>query len=159
MPVYKKSKGKTDDKRRGHGEGSIFPIRDKDGNIVRWSAAIDVGIVKGKRKRRTVYAKTRAEVQQKLRALQRKLEQRVDLSKQNSTIAAFLQLWLDEAIRPHRRSTTLKSYADAVRLYINPHLGKCKLGKLTPEMVQQWINTLTEVGIRRSMLGQSFNGH
>ncbi len=44
-------------RRRGHGEGTI--VQRSDG---RWMAQIDLGYVDGKRKRKTVYGKTRKEV-------------------------------------------------------------------------------------------------
>ncbi len=47
--------------RRGHGEGSIY--RRPDG---RWTATIDLGWQGGRRRRKFLYGKTRAEVAKKL---------------------------------------------------------------------------------------------
>jgi integrase len=47
--------------RRGHGEGSIRKRADG-----RWEATIDLGFDDGKRKRLSVYARTRREVVDKL---------------------------------------------------------------------------------------------
>jgi len=48
-------------RRRGHGEGSIY--RRPDG---RWAATIDLGWQGGKRRRKFLYGKTRAEVARRL---------------------------------------------------------------------------------------------
>ena len=48
-------------RRRGHGEGAIF--QRKDG---RWVASVDYGWVNGKRTRKDLYGRTRAEVREKL---------------------------------------------------------------------------------------------
>jgi integrase len=54
--------------RRGHGEGSIY--RRLDG---RWTATIDLGWQGGRRRRKFLYGKTRAEVAQKLAVEERLL--------------------------------------------------------------------------------------
>ena len=57
--------------RRGAGEGSIF----KDPHSGRWRALLDVGEdASGRRSRRKVSGRTRAEVAAKLRGLQRDVE-------------------------------------------------------------------------------------
>jgi integrase len=48
-------------RRRGHGEGSIY--RRSDG---RWAAMVDLGWHAGKRRRKFLYGRTRAEVAKKL---------------------------------------------------------------------------------------------
>lgn len=52
-------------KRRGHGEGAI-PRNDG-----RWCASVNLGHLNGKRQRKVIYGKTRKEVAEKLRHLQR----------------------------------------------------------------------------------------
>jgi hypothetical protein len=57
--------------RRGSGEGSIF----KDPNNGRWRALIDVGAdASGRRQRKKVSGRTRAEVLLKMREVQRDAE-------------------------------------------------------------------------------------
>ena len=53
-------------RRRGHGEGSVY--KREDGV---WCASVDLGVVNGKRKRKMVYGKTRKEVAEKLKVVQR----------------------------------------------------------------------------------------
>ena len=58
-------------KRRGQGEGSIYPqTTDASGKVTRWAAYVNLGTVAGKRKRVYVYGSTRKEVADKLRKLQ-----------------------------------------------------------------------------------------
>ncbi|MCG8626179.1 MAG: site-specific integrase, partial [Proteobacteria bacterium] len=55
--------------RRGHNEGTIY--KRKDG---RWCAQVSLGIVNGKKKRKSVYGKTRKEVSDRMRAIQADLQ-------------------------------------------------------------------------------------
>ena len=80
-------------KRRGHGEGSIY--RRKDGV---WSAAVDLGNKDGKRRRKVVYGKTQAEVRDRLRELQWKLNVGVAPPPERLTVGAFLNVWLEELL-------------------------------------------------------------
>ena len=56
-------------RRRSHGEGSIYPIRDRSGRVRRYGAGISLGHTNGRRLRRVVTGRDQAEVQQKLDAL------------------------------------------------------------------------------------------
>jgi integrase len=96
-------------KRRGHGEGSIH-LRD-DG---RWCAVIDLGIINGKRKRKYIYGETRKAVQEQLRALQREQEAGVRLDAARQSVKQFLERWIADSIRPHRRPKTVDSYVQIV---------------------------------------------
>ncbi len=77
--------------RRGAGEGSIF----KDQRTGRWRALLDVGEdASGRRRRRKVSGRTRAEVAAKLRELQRDVEDGVSSSGRQITVAALCEDWL-----------------------------------------------------------------
>ena len=110
----------------------------------RWRSAISITDAAGKRRRREVYGKTRAEVVKRIKALQQQQSQGVNLVLKQPTVAAFLQLWLDQAIAPNRKARTLESYEDTRRLYINPSLGGVFLHELTPPRVQAWVNALNK---------------
>jgi integrase len=131
-------------KRRGHGEGSIH-LRD-DG---RWCAVIDLGIINGKRKRKYIYGETRKAVQEQLRALQREQEAGVRLDAARQSVKQFLERWIADSIRPHRRPKTVDSYVQIVQLYLVPAIGHHALSALTPAHVQSMINALHAGGGRR----------
>lgn len=130
-------------KRRGHGEGAIYQ-RESDGL---WCTSIDLGFVNGKRKRKVIYGKTRREVAEKLKALQREQLQGVNLAAEPLTVGAFLDRWLAEVVVVRNRPRTHASYSDTVRLYIKPHLGTTLLTKLAPEQVQGMLNALNAQGL------------
>jgi integrase len=127
-------------KRRGKGEGSIFQ-RESDGL---WVTTVNLGIIDGKRTRKTIYGRTRKEVVAKLKELQQKQHQGLTLSGEQLTIKDYLAHWLEQVIKPHRRPRTYRSYADTIRLHIVPRLGHYHLDKLTPAHVQAMINDLAE---------------
>lgn len=116
--------------RRGRNEGSIR-YRDSDG---RWEATISLGDGSGRRK--SFYAKTRAEVARKLAAALRDVEQGVPLADERQSVALYLASWLatlestvDEATYLHHESN--------VRLHLVPRLGRVRLARLSAQHVQQ----------------------
>jgi integrase len=121
-------------RRRGNNEGTVF--QDKDG--VWWAQLTPDD--RGKRPKRR--AATQREAQEKLRELMRQRDKGVNLSAKQLTVAAFMELWLAEVIKPQRKPRTYENYHQYVRLYIIPYLGDIRLNKLTPARIQSWINEL-----------------
>jgi integrase len=117
-------------KARGRrGQGSIFEYRGG------WRGAISWVDPNGKRCRRTVTAKNRADVRRELDKL------RVDLDRgltppATTTVGAFLASWLD-ASRQRIRHSTWRGYDSCVRVYLTPRIGRVKLGKLAPADVER----------------------
>jgi integrase len=112
--------------RRGRGENSIYPDGD------RWRGSIDLGYdANGKRLRKKVSGRTRAEVAEKLdelRALQRK---GMPLPNDKLTVEAFLDQWLAATVPGTVAPKTLDNYEDIARLYLKPFIGRKQLTKLT----------------------------
>src|SRR5262244_1117702 len=128
--------------RRGHHEGSIY--KRSDG---RWAATVTVGYENGKRKRKSFYGETRKEVQEQLTKALVDLQQGLPLPNERLSVGAFLSRWLEESVQPTKRPKTYTSYAQLVRLYLEPTLGHKVLAKLTAPDVQAVINRLLEVGL------------
>ncbi|MBF6613856.1 MAG: site-specific integrase, partial [Chloroflexi bacterium] len=63
------------------------------------------------------------------------------------TLGQFLATWLEDSVRPTVRPKTYDSYAQVVRLYIEPELGRVQLGKLTPQQIQHLLNKLLKMGL------------
>ena len=130
-------------KRRGNGEGSIY--RRKDG---KWCAVLTIGHDQnGKRKRRYLYGRTKAEVLEKIHALRG--DQRAGLVVEASRVRVgeFAQNWLENVARLRVRITTLSTYETQVRLHIVPHLGGIRLNQLTPLHLQAWQATLERIRV------------
>ena len=120
--------------RRNNGEGSL--THREDG---RW-----MGRLSHEGQRVTVYGVTKAEVQRKIRDLQRKQDQHLPLVSSQTTLRDYLGTWL-ETMRHQVRPKTVVDYAAVIRNHINPALGNIRLGKLTPEHIDRaWAEALRE---------------
>lgn len=129
--------------RRGHGEGSIYR-RESDG---KWCCVVDLGRVNGKRKRKTIYGRTRKEVAEKLKAVLRDQQQGLPIAVARQTVGLFLERWLAEVARPTLRDSTYASYQSKITLYILPTLGTTQLSALTPQHVQTMMIVMRERGL------------
>lgn len=112
-------------RRRGIGEDSVY----RDG--ARWRGAISLGYdANGRRIRKKVSGRTRAEVIGKLR----KLRQQVDsgaVPDDRLTVGAFLDRWLTVNLPGTVAESTEDDYNDTIRLHLVPAIGRKRLTKLT----------------------------
>lgn len=131
--------GKTTRPRRG----AIYQ-RESDG---RWCANVDLGWQNGKRQRRVVYGKTRKEVAEKLRALQRDQAAGVNLTSHQQTVKQFLEQWLEETVKRQARVRTHAKYTQDITHHVIPAIGQIQLSKLTPDHVQKMLNRLADQGL------------
>ncbi len=129
-------------RKRGQGEGNIY--RRADG---RWAARVSVGYRNGKRARRWVYGKTRADVADKLRTAIQAHEQGLLPQPARQTVEQFLNRWLAESAKPRLRPRSFASYAQVIQSHISPHLGRTPLQKLAPQHVQAWLNFVHAGGL------------
>jgi len=126
--------------KRGNGEGTI--CRRKDGL---YTAAL---MVDGRRK--WVYGKTEREVRLKLLALQNLAARSGNLPQPGKrTVSDLLDAWL-EAVAPTLKPSTLESYRKVANAYILPLIGKVRLNRLTPDVVQRLITPLQQQGKART---------
>lgn len=136
-------------RRRGSGEGAVY---ERDG---RWCATVTIGYDEhGRRRRRTISARTKTEVLEKLTKLQ---GQRIDGTLTEAvrmSLAQWLAHWQRTTAKRRVKSGTLESYEGLARLHINPHLGGVGLAKLTPAHLEAWMTELERIGVgsrRRQM--------
>ena len=116
--------------KRGNGEGSIYKRADG-----RYAAA--ASLQAGKRK--TVYGRTRTEVQEKLVRLQRDQQLGAPVADERMTVGRLLTDWLDSSIAPSKRANTVSAYSSWVNNHIIPGLGRVKVARLTPQMVERFL--------------------
>jgi integrase len=127
-------------RRRGHGEDSIY----KDGD--RWRGAISLGYdAMGRRVRKKVSGRTRAEVAGQLRKLRQWVDQGT-VPDDSLTVKAFLNRWLAVNLPGSVRESTEDDYNDTARLHLIPPLGQKRLGKLTVADVDQLWKAKREAG-------------
>lgn len=135
--------------RRGNTEGTIH--RRKDG---RWAAALSLGYQGGKRRRRSFYGKTRAEVARKLQEAQRTIGDGGILPGEQQTVETLLETWLKDSAAQKVRPRTLQRYQEIARLHITPALGSIKLNKLGPAHVEAMLNEALAEGASARSLAQ-----
>lgn len=129
-------------KRRGRDEGSIY--QRKDGL---WCTSVSAGYdAKGKRRRRTVYGKTKAEVRDKLRELQTSATLGILTDADRLTVAEYLSRWLENMIKPKVETNTFNRYEQHVRLHLLPHIGTVRLNKLTALHIEQLYADMKKAG-------------
>lgn len=116
------------EKRRLKGEGTIHQ-RKSDG---RWLYIADLGWIGGKRRRKTVSARTLKELRPKIKALNAEVAAgRTDGDK--VTLAAWLAYWMKAA---ELRDTTRRTYAGYIEKWITPKYGTVALADLQTEHVR-----------------------
>jgi integrase len=91
------------------------------------------------RRRHSVYAKTRKEAQERLRAALTAADHGVRPSVSRVTVAAWLEEWMTTSVEPRCRPSTVVSYRSTVARYIIPAIGRVPLSKLEPTDVQRML--------------------
>jgi integrase len=110
--------------KRGNGEGSI--TRRKDGlYMARYMVETATGA-----KRKAVYAKTRKEVSEKLRAAMVDASKGITADGGPKTMGAFLTSWLENSVRGSVRKSTYDRNESLCRVHLIPALGQKKLKTL-----------------------------
>jgi integrase len=132
---------------RGKGEGTI--TRRSDG---RWAAAIDLGWINGRRRRKFFYAKTRAEVATRLidEVAARNNGGVTPIGRR--TVAQQMRAWIESIRPPSVRPRTWQSYETLSRVHIEPEVGQIQLTKLTHEAIQSLLNKKLRAGKLRAGL-------
>jgi integrase len=128
-------------KRRGRGEGSIFPYKGG------YAAQVTIGYdpETHKQRRKTVYGNTKKEVQDKLRDLQnQKADRTLDTSKM--TVKQFLEYWLAHAVEDAIDEGTVDLYRARVHQHIVPFVGSVRLDRLTDRVIDQFLLDLKDKG-------------
>jgi integrase len=133
-------------KRRGRSEGSIFQRGDGQ-----WVGSVSLGYDgAGKRKRRTVYGESKAEVQHKLRALQASADAGTLPDAGRLTVGEYMTRWLENTARQKVGPRTYQRYEQLVRLHVNKHLGGVRLAKLSALHVENFYAEMLRLGYTAS---------
>jgi integrase len=130
-------------RRRGRNEGGIYERSDGV-----WCASLSLGYdEQGKRRRKTVYGQTKAEVQEKLRQLLNGAADGRLCDAGRLTVSAYLARWLENTAKLKVRVGTWTRYEQLIRLRINPHIGGVQLAKLSPIHIEQLFANLERKGV------------
>jgi integrase len=130
-------------KRRANGEGSIY--RRPDG---KWCASYTVGYDdNGKRKRRYLYGRTKADVLEKLDELRSDARAGLAVEPNSLTVSEYAEHWVEDVASRRVRTTTLVNYKRLVKLHVTPHIGGIRLTRLSPLHLQSWHAKLERAGV------------
>jgi integrase len=129
-------------KKRGQNEGSIF--QRKDG---RWCGILSLGWENGRRKRKSYYGATAAEVQKQLLKARSDHSRGLPVRTERQTVEQFLTHWLEHTIKPNARPRSYDSFEIIVRRHIVPEVGRARLEKLTPQQVQELVDRKLKSGL------------
>jgi len=129
---------------RANGEGSIYQrASDK-----RWLGAVTVGVdANGRPKRKIVSAKSRAEAVQKMRKLQRQLDDGLPAPDTSMTVTHLVDRWLDDVNRHQVSASTTNNYRAMAEHHIKPAIGKKKVANLTTADVDRFLSKKTDDGL------------
>ena len=100
----------------------------------------------GKQVQRTVTAKTKAEVVQKIKELSHAVDTGTYVEPSKITVSEWLDDW-QKTYLVNVKASTAYTYGRDIDKYINPTLGDIPLQKLTKPIVQRWINELLHRGL------------
>ena len=127
--------------KRGNGEGGISCR--KDGlYMARYTSQTPTGP-----KRKTLYGKTRREVDEKLTKAKVDRDGGLVFDADNLKLGEYLERWLADSVRDTVRPTTFERYEQIVRLHIRPVLGKVKLKNLTSAHVRGLYREKLDAGL------------
>jgi integrase len=120
---------------RAKGEGSVFFAADR--NLYIGRIPLPPG-PDGKRRRKEVTAKTKADLLKKMSALKKQLEQQGDLHTATLTVNQWLDYWMREVVTPTRRPKTAASYRSNLK-WVREAIGKMRLPDVKPEHIRRVI--------------------
>ncbi|HEY9476218.1 MAG TPA: site-specific integrase [Mycobacteriales bacterium] len=128
-------------KRRGAGEGTVFQIPNG-----RWRAELDLGMVDGRRRRKTAIRKTQREAQAWL-AQAREAKNTGGLVSRTPSLGEWFECYLTEVAPNRVRASTLSNYRRDFERHIQPGLGGIRLDALGPEHLIRFYNRKTAEGM------------
>lgn len=127
-------------RRRGNREGSI---RRRRSGLWEGSYRARDGV------RRSVYAKTRTEVAERLReAITADDRGHRPQRGRAPTVTDWMATWMETAVRPNRRPRTIRFYEQTLRLYVLPAIGTIRLDRLEPIDISLMIGRLGHLSPR-----------
>src|SRR3712207_6393375 len=128
--------------KRGNGEGGITRHKKSGLYMARYTVQTAAGP-----KRKTLYNKTRREVDEKLTKAKADRDGGLIFNADNLKLGEYLGRWLTDSVRDTVRPTTFERYEQMVHLHIRPVLGKVKLKNLTSAHVRGLYRQKLDAGL------------
>ena len=124
--------------RRNAGEGVIY--QDKNRGL--WIYQVSYKDSEGVRKRKKFAAKTKREAMEKGKTFLNEQNQGLDVSRQDVTVAEWIDECMENYVKPRIRPRTYEKYLSSIKNYILPKFGKFKLSELEASSLQKHFNSL-----------------
>src|SRR4028119_1172275 len=105
--------------RRGNGEGTVYPRKNKDGRIIGYRGSYWVQTDKGP-KRHYVSGDTKTAAMKELRKATADRDGGLVFDAQNLKLGEYLRRWIEDSVKDTVRSTTYERYEQIVRKHIAP---------------------------------------
>jgi integrase len=129
-------------KKNGNGEGGISRHKKSGLYMARYTVQTPTGP-----KRKTLYGKTRREVDEKLTKAKANRDDGLVFDADNLTVGRYLERWLTDSVRDTVKATTYESYERIIRVHVVPTLGRVKLDKLNPLHLQSLYREKLDSGL------------
>jgi integrase len=143
-------------KSRGNGEGSVYPVKRKNG--VSYACAIDD--INGTSKVKTFKTKKEAEKYRTTQYASKLKGVVTTVVHPNMPITDFLLEWVES--KYELEITTKDNYRKAIKNWISPHIGKIPLGKLSPRTLDNLFHKISNLAggsqrVVHTVLKQAFD--
>lgn len=130
-------------KKRSHGDGGLYELKARG----LWRGVVDVGFhPDGRRKQRSVTARTKTEARAKLEELRKEIAEFGAPLDKTMTVEAWAQRWLRDVCEPQMKPKALQGYESAVNHWIVPTLRKKRVSALRPSDVRAVTLAVTDAG-------------
>src|SRR5919107_4641392 len=131
--------------KRGNGEGSIYPYKNKAGKVIGYRGSYWIHTAEGP-KRRYISGKRREDVRDRLA---KALADRADglvFDAGSTTTGEYLTRWLSDSVRGTVQGSTYRSYGRVVDGHLVPGVGRMKLAKLRPDHIRRLYRSMLDAG-------------
>lgn len=132
-------------KKRSHGEGGLYYIASKG----LYRGVVDVGLwPDGRRRQKSVTAKTKTAARAKLDALKAEIAQYGAPLDNAVTVETWANHWLDTVCRPTMKPSALKAYRSNLNKWIIPIIGRKRLAQLRPSDLRAVYKAIDDAGLK-----------
>lgn len=134
--------------KHGNGLGSVYREKKHGKYTGKWIAQVYCGTyADGRPKPVKRYRDSRVEADRALREMKAELDQGRQVGTKSQAVGAYLDSWIDRAVRGKGELKTQLGYIRNVAL-MKPHIGHLALDKLTADHVERMLNDLRNRGGR-----------
>jgi hypothetical protein len=116
----------------------------KDG---RWCGMLSLGWENGKRKRKSYFAQTAAEVRDQLLKARSDHARGLPVAIERQTVAQYIDHWLEHTLKAKAKPRSHERFSTIARLHIKPSLGRIQLHKLAPQHIQKLLDEKSKAGL------------